>query len=118
MEKSQKFELYDHPAQMEPLLPSEAHLTSVLERAHDLIRQADRLAGWGRAGAMSGVRQLLRAMNSYYSNKIEGQHTLPLEIEQALRNDYAKDADKARRQRLALAHMATELHIETLWSGA
>jgi Fic family protein len=53
-------------------------------------------------------------MNSYYSNKIEGQHTLPLEIEQALRNDYAKDADKARRQRLALAHMATELQLESL----
>jgi hypothetical protein len=51
-------------------------------------------------------------MNSYYSNKIEGQHTLPLEIEQALRNDYAKDADKARRQRLARAHIETELRLE------
>ncbi len=116
MEKSQKFELYTHPAQMEPLLPSEARLAPVLERAHDLIRKADRLAGWPCTGGQSGLRQLLRAMNSYYSNKIEGQHTLPLEIEQALRNDYADDADKARRQRLALAHMSTELQIETRWS--
>jgi Fic family protein len=116
MRKSQKFELYNHPSQMEPLLPSEARLAPVLEHAHDLIRQSDRLAGWSRSGALSGLRQLLRAMNSYYTNKIEGQHTLPLEIEQALRNDYAKDADKARRQRLALAHMATELQIETHWS--
>ena len=99
---------------MEPLLPGEASLVPVLERAHDLIRQADRLTGWSRAEALPGLRQLLRAMNSYYSNKIEGQHTLPLEIEQALRNDYAKDADKARRQRLALAHMATELQLERL----
>ena len=38
-------------------------------------------------------------MNSYYTNRIEGQHTLPVEIEQALRNDYSADADKARRQR-------------------
>lgn len=116
MKKSQKFVLYDHPAQIEPFLPSEARLAPVLERAHDLIRQADRLAGRSRTGALSGLRQLLRAMNSYYTNKIEGQHTLPLEIEQALRNDYAQDADKARRQRLALAHMASELQIETLWS--
>lgn len=116
MKKSQKFELYDHPSQMEPLLPSEARLGPVLERAHDLIRQSDRLASWSRSGTLSGLRQLLRAMNSYYSNKIEGQHTLPLEIEQALRNDYASDQDKARRQRLALAHMATELQIETRWS--
>lgn len=100
---------------MEPLLPSEARLGPVLERAHDLIRQADRLAGWSPGGAPSGLKQLLCAMNSYYSNKIEGQHTLPLEIEQALRNDYASDADKARRQRLALAHMATESQLQTLW---
>lgn len=114
--KSQKFQLYERPDQMEPLLPGESRLVPVLERAHDLIRQSDRLTGWSRSGALPGLRQLLRAMNSYYSNKIEGQHTLPLEIEQALRNDYAQDADKARRQRLALAHMATESQLEARWS--
>lgn len=100
---------------MEPLLPGDVKLAPLLERAHDLIRMSDRLSGFCRAGALPGLRQLLRAMNSFYSNKIEGQHTLPLEIEQALRNDYAKDADKARRQRLALAHMATESQLESLW---
>jgi len=65
MNKSQKFELYDHPQQMEPMLPGEARLAPVLERAHDLVRQADKLAGWGRTGGLPGLRQLLRAMNSY-----------------------------------------------------
>ena len=116
MSKSQKFQLYDQPSQMEPLLPGEFKIAPLLERASDLIRNADRLAGWSAAGTLPGLRQLLRSMNSYYSNKIEGQHTLPLEIEQALRNDYAKDADKARRQRLALAHMATESQLESLCS--
>jgi hypothetical protein len=116
MSKSQKFQLYDQPSQMEPLLPGAFKIAPLLERASDLIRNADRLAGWSAAGTLPGLRQLLRSMNSYYSNKIEGQHTLPLEIEQALRNDYAKDADKARRQRLALAHMATELQLESLCS--
>ena len=115
MSISQKFSLYDHPSQMEPLLPAEHRLGPALERASDLIRKAERLAGWSPAGALPGLRQLLRAMNSYYSNRFEGQHTLPLEIEQALRNDYAQDADKARRQRLALAHMATEAQLEALW---
>lgn len=114
MTKSQKFQLYNHPSQMEPLLPSEHRLGPCLERAHDLIRKAERLAGWGPTGALPGLRQMLRAMNSYYTNRIEGQHTLPQEIEQALRNDYAKDQDKARRQRLALAHMATEAQLENL----
>ncbi len=114
MNKSQKFELYDHPSQMEPMLPSEHKLGPMLERAHQLIRKADRLSGAYATGALPSLRQMLRSMNSYYSNRIEGQHTLPLEIEQALRNDYAKDSDKARRQRLALAHMATEAQIEQL----
>jgi Fic family protein len=109
---SQKFPLYDHPAQMEPLLPSEARSRELLERAGDLIRASDRLSGACQPGALLGLRTLLLAMNSYYSNKLEGQHTLPLEIEQALRNDYSADADKARRQRLALAHMATEAQLQ------
>ncbi len=114
LKKSQTFSLYDHPAQMEPLLPGELRLGPLLEQAGDLIRRADQLSGLCQPGALVGLRRLLRAMNSYYSNKIEGQHTLPLEIEQALRNDYAQDPDKARRQRLALAHMATEQQLETL----
>ena len=112
--KSQKFALYDHPSQMEPLLPGEHHVGSLLERAHELQRAAQSLAG---VGAPAELRQLLRAMNSYYSNKIEGQHTLPFEIENALRSDYSQEPDKARRQRLALAHMETERAIETGWKG-
>jgi Fic family protein len=113
--KSQNFPLHGASAQLEPLLPAEHQLRPLLERAHDLQRAAGRLAGFAQPGALTGLRVLLRAMNSYYSNKIEGQHTLPLEIEQALRNDYSADADKARRQRLAVAHMATEERLESIW---
>ena len=108
MSKSQKFQLYEHPTQMEPLLPSEFKTGPVLERANDLIRKADRLSGWCPPGALPGLRKLLRSMNSFYSNKIEGQHTLTLEIEQALRNDYSQDEDKARRQRLSMPSMTGE----------
>ncbi len=114
---SQKFALFDDPAQMEPLLPGEHRQGPLLEQAGDLIRAADKLSGMCQPGALAGLRSLLRAMNSYYSNKIEGQHTLPLELEQALRDDYSQDADKARRQRLAVAHMATEARLESLWPG-
>ncbi len=111
---SQKFSLFDDPVQMEPLLPGEHRRGPLLEQAGDLIRASDKLTGMCQPGALAGLRNLLRAMNSYYSNKIEGQHTLPLELEQALRNDYSQDADKARRQRLAVAHMATEARLESL----
>ena len=115
--KSQKFPPFYDPAQMEPLLPGEHRLGGLLEQAHDLVRSADQLAGKCQPGALDGLRGLLRAMNSYYSNRIEGQHTLPVAIEQALRNDYSADAEKARRQRLALAHMATEQAMERHWTN-
>ncbi len=93
-------------------MPGEGRLRPLLELAHDLQRSADKLSALCQPGALGDLRLLLRAMNSYYSNKIEGQQTLPIEIEQALRQDYSADADKARRQRLAVAHMATEHQIE------
>ena len=67
---SQKFQLWDHPSQMEPLLPGEQRLGELAERAHDLTRSADQLAGKCQPGALDGLRGLLRAMNSYYSNRI------------------------------------------------
>jgi Fic family protein len=115
LSKSQIFTQYDHPVQMEPLLPADLKLGALLEQANDLIRASDQLAGKCQAGALDGLRGLLRAMNSYYTNRIEGQHTLPVEIEQALRNEYAPDADKARRQRLALSHMTSEQALEQRW---
>jgi Fic family protein len=117
MSKSQKFTLYDQPSQMEPLLPGEHALGPLLEQAHALQGAAFKLGGFCAPGALKDLRVLLRAMNSYYTNKIEGQHTLPLEIEAALGGDFSNDADKARRQRLAIAHMACEQQLEARWAA-
>jgi Fic family protein len=109
---SQKFRFYDDPVNMEPLLPGDHVLGGSLELAHDLQHEAHRLTGACQDGVAQELRALLRQMNSYYSNKIEGQHTLPTDIQSALGNDYSDDADKARRQRLAIAHIRTEEWIE------
>lgn len=110
---SQKFALYSSPHEMEPLLPSEHVSGPLLEQAHDLMVEAQRLNGFCHMAARQELRGLLRAMNSYYSNKIEGQHTLPTEIEDALKSDFAQDADKAHRQHLAVAHIRTEEWLES-----
>jgi Fic family protein len=110
---SQKFALYSSPHEMEPLLPSDHVSGPLLEQAHDLMAEAQRLNGFCHTAARLELRGLLRAMNSYYSNKIEGQHTLPAEIEDALKSDFAQDADKARRQHLAVAHIRTEEWMES-----
>jgi Fic family protein len=107
---SQKIPQYDSPHQFEPLLPSERQLSPLLERASDLTRAATRL-GAGTT-AQKELRALLRSMNSYYTNKLEGEHTRPIEIESALQEDFSDNADVARRQRLALAHIRTEQACE------
>jgi Fic family protein len=106
--------LYDSPHQLQPLLPSPARQEPLLAQAHDLAMAATPLAGVPVAPELRG---LLRAMNSYYTNRIEGQHTRPLEIEQALRKDFSGNAALAARQRLALAHMDAEAELEARYAG-
>lgn len=113
--KSQYFSQYTHPSQMQPLLPATRRLAPLLEQAHGVVRGADRLSGLCQPGALGGLRGLLRAMNAYYAQKFEGLKMQPLEIEQALRGDRAADPETAGRQRLALAHMATEAQLEMRW---
>jgi Fic family protein len=63
-----------------------------------------------------GVRQaladLVRAMNCYYSNLIEGHDTHPVDIERALRNDYSADLKKRNLQLEAKAHVAVQRWID------
>jgi Fic family protein len=106
--------LYDSPHQFEPLLPSQSAQEPLLAKAHDLAISASALAGQPIAREMRG---LLRSMNSYYTNRIEGQHTRPHELEQALRKDYSHDRALAMRQRLAVAHIQAEAELESRYVG-
>jgi Fic family protein len=56
-------------------------------------------------------------MNSYYTNKIEGQHTKPAAIERALRKQFDADVALARKQRLAITHMEVEEQLEQSLAG-
>ena len=58
------------------------------------------------------IAQLLRSMNSYYSNRIEGQQTHPKDIERGLRKSFSREPGKARLQRLAVAHIETQIEME------
>ncbi len=104
----------DHPYQFEPLLPSEAGLGPLLAKAHDLSRIANPVAS---ARVPPELRALLRSMNSYYTNRIEGQHTRPYEIDQALRKDFSTDEVLAAKQRLAVGHIDAEQALEQQYAG-
>ncbi len=109
---SQTIERYDAPHQFEPLMPEERVLAPLLERASDLTKAATVLGTASGQAAQLELRALLRSMNSYYTNRIEGEHTRPIDIERALQKDFSANADLARRQRLAVAHIRTEQSCE------
>ena len=106
--------MYSQPFQFEPLMPSSATMEALLAKAYDLSRAATLL---GSTSVPTDLRDLLRAMNSYYSNRIEGQHTRPHEIEDALRKDFSGDAVLAAKQRLAVAHIEAEAALERRFVG-
>lgn len=99
---------YDSPHQMHPLLPSEGALDELRPLAADVIGKAKDLAAQGMPNLRLLLRDTLRPMNSFYTNKIEGQHTEPLLIEKALKQDFSSKPDEARKQRIAIAHIETE----------
>jgi len=97
----------------QPLFPEERVIAPLLEIAADLVSECHRLHSRAGEPVARAVTPWLRAMNSYYTNKIEGQHTRPADIERALRKDFDADAVLACKQRIALGHMDAEKALES-----
>jgi Fic family protein len=103
-----KTELYVQPAAMEPLLP-EAAGGVLADLTCEVFRKAGALsAQLPSATVRTRVANLVREMNSYYSNLIEGHKTLPRDIERALRDDYSTHPAKRANQHLSRAHIEVE----------
>ena len=99
-------------SQFQPLFPEERSIGPLHELAAELIKECHTLRGQAGEPIVRALGPRLRAMNSYYTNKIEGQHTKPAEIERAVKKDFNADAALARKQRLAITHMEVEQELE------
>src|SRR2546427_3040096 len=99
---------------MEPLLigSGSRHRGDLTDLAIELAAKS---AGFRRslpAGVLTALANLVRAMNCYYSNLIEGHETHPIDIERALKNDYSADPHKRDLQLEAKAHMIVQRWID------
>jgi Fic family protein len=63
-------------------------------------------------GVRAALAQLVRAMNCYYSNLIEGHDTHPIDIERALQGNLSDDPVKRDLQLEARAHIAVQQWID------
>jgi len=101
-------------SKMAPLLIGEGsrHRPALTDLALELAQKS---AGFRRSlpeSLLASLAALVRSMNCYYSNLIEGHDTHPIDIERALMDDYSKDAKKRDLQLEAKAHITVQQWID------
>ena len=95
---------------MEPLFPEENRELSDL--ATDLVAKSNALTGRLYPVIQGGIGDIVRSMNCYYSNLIEGHHTHPVDIDKALAGDYSAEPEKRNLQLEARAHIDVQQKID------
>ncbi len=98
-------------AHMEPMMPEDPR-HELEDLATDLVAKASALAGRLHPTLRAGLGDLVRSMNCYYSNLIEGHNTHPVDIDRALAGNYADDAKRRDLQREAVAHIDVQRRID------
>lgn len=99
---------------MEPMLIGESskHYGPIVDLALDLTARSARLSSALPHGVTIALADLVRSMNCYYSNLIEGHDTHPVDIERALHDDYSDDPKKRDLQKEARAHIEVQGWID------
>ncbi len=98
----------------EPMLirGGSTHRTALTDLALTLATKSASLRRSLPKGILGGLANLVRAMNCYYSNLIEGHRTHPVDIERALRKEYSDDAEKRNLQLESEAHIIVQQWID------
>jgi Fic family protein len=99
---------------MEPLLIGDGprHRADLTDLALELAQKSAGFRHSLPGSLLASLADLVRAMNCYYSNLIEGHDTHPVDIERALKNDYSNDAKKRDLQQEAKAHITVQRWID------
>ena len=95
---------------MTPLLPEEAG--ELQDLALEVIQKSAALGNRQHPVTLDMLRELLRIINSYYSNLIEGHSTHPHDIVRAMQKEYDSEPAKRNLQMESVAHIAVQRDIE------
>jgi len=97
---------------IEPMRLDSRHRPALGDLAVELVAASAGLRRSLPAGVARALAELVRAMNCYYSNLIEGHDTHPVDIERAMRSDYSADTQKRNLQLEARAHVTVQTWID------
>lgn len=96
---------------MEPMLPEDAR-HELADLCVELVQRSSALAGRVNPTLRASIGELVRSMNCYYSNLIEGHDTHPISVDKALAGNYSADPRQRNLQQEALAHIAVQGMID------
>ena len=97
---------------MEPMLPSDPE-SELADAALELVARSSALAGQVHGRVRDAIGDLVRSMNCYYSNLIEGHDTHPRDIARALADRYSEEPRRRELQLEARAHIDLQRTIDT-----
>lgn len=100
------------PTRIEPARIEGGVPISIMEASLELVRASDRLGAGLPAQTLAQVAAMIRVMNSYYSNRIEGNNTRPREIEAALAGEFDADPKRRALQQESAAHVRIQAEID------
>ena len=100
--------------EMEPLLIGETSRFrgELTDLAVELAQKSARFRGSLPENLLASLADLVRSMNCYYSNLIEGHYTHPVDIERALKGEYSRESGKRNLQLEAKAHIQVQKWID------
>lgn len=100
---------------MEPMSISSgcADYLELVDLAVDLAGKSEGFKRSMPDGTIRALSDLVRSMNCYYSNLIEGHDTHPVDIERALADNYSEDTQKRDLQLEAKAHIEVQKWIDS-----
>ncbi|MCA9473031.1 MAG: Fic family protein [Nitrospira sp.] len=101
-------------ALIEPMTISETsrYRDELLDIALELAKRSAAFKSSLPADFVPALATLVRSMNCYYSNLIEGHDTHPIEIERALKQDFSADPKQRDLQLEAKAHIEVQEWID------
>jgi Fic family protein len=99
---------------MEPLSIEESspRRAPLADLALELVAKSEGFRRSLPPAMVSGLADLVRSMNCYYSNLIEGHDTHPIDIERALAEDFSTSPEKRNLQLEARAHIHVQRWLD------
>ena len=103
----------ESPQRIEPTRIEEIP-TDVADLVAELSAASATLGAALHPSTAAQLAGLVRLMNAYYSNLIEGHNTRPRDIERALAGDFDDDSIRRHLQQEAAAHVRVQAQIDAL----